>query len=285
MFEKYRFLIYLVVILLTIVFYIIYKLIKKDLLKDKVKILKNITLILTTLTYFYVLLSTRGRFIYEMTFSKAILISISLALLIFSYGLIKNKDEIYNKNVNYYIILYLVLLLSITIFIGRMDVDFSIKNFKYFSYCNKIPFKSIIRYFEYNSSMKLILKNIGGNIVMLIPLSFLLMIKNKKYNNILNQIKIILPIILCIEFLQLYSDTGVFDIDDIILNLSGVIIFTFLITRFHLIDRIRNLFYKDLKLNKYIKYSLFIISLIIPMYFIIDTVKISIKYIVINNLL
>lgn len=284
MFVKYRFLIYLVVLFISLISYITYKLIKKD-LKDKIKALKNITLILTILTYLYVILSTNGRFIYEMTFSKAILIAISLFILIFSYGLIKNKLEIYNKNINYYIIIYLVLLISITIFIGRMDVNFSIKNFKYFSYCNKIPFKSIIRYFEYNSSMKLILKNIGGNIVMLMPLSFLLMIKNKKYNNILNQIKIILPIILCIEFLQLYSDTGVFDIDDIILNLSGVIIFTFIITCFHSIDRIRNLFYKDLNLNKYIKYSLFLISLIVPMWFIVDTVGISIKYIVINNLL
>lgn len=285
MITKYRFLIYLVVLFLLLISYITYKLIKKELLKDKIKSLKDITLILTTLTFFYIILSTNGRFIYEMTFSKAILIAISLSLLMFSYGLIKDKNEIYNKNVNYYIIIYLVLLISVTIFIGRLDVDFDIKNFEYFSYCNKVPFKSIIRYFEYNSSMKLILKNIGGNIVMLMPLSFLLMIKNKKYNNILNQIKIILPIILCIEFLQLYSDTGVFDIDDIILNLGGVIVFTFLITRFGIINKIRNLFYLDLKLNKYVKYSLLFISILLPLYFIINTVGISIKYIVNNNLL
>ena len=120
---------------------------------------------------------------------------------------------------------------------------------------------------------------------MLIPLSFLLMIKNKKYNNILNQIKIILPIILCIEFLQLYSDTGVFDIDDIILNLSGVMVFTFLITRFGIINKIRNLFYSDLKLNKYIKYSILFISILIPIYFVANTIGISIKYVIINNLL
>lgn len=285
MITEYRFLIYLIVITLILITYIVYKSIKKEILNDKIKVLKDIILILTAITFFYIILSTNGRFIYEMTFSKSILIAISLSILIFSYGLIKNKVDIYNKNITYYIIIYLILLISITIFIGRLDVDFDIKNFEYFSYCNKIPFKSIIKYFEYNASTKLILKNIGGNIVMLMPLSFLLMVKNKKYNSIFKQIKIILPIIICIEFLQLYSDTGVSDIDDIILNLGGVIIFTFLITRFHLIDKIRKLFYSDLKLNKYVKYSLFIIASILPLYFIIDTIGISIKYIILKNLL
>lgn len=282
---KYRFLIYLIVIILVFISYIIYKLIRKELLKDKIKSLSVITLLLTFITYFYVLFSPRGRFIYNMTFTKAILIAISLSLLLFSYGLIKNKSEIYNKNIKYYIIFYLVLLTSITMYIGRLDVHFSLKNLKYFNYYDMVPFESLMRYINHKASLKLILRNIGGNVVMLIPLSFLLMVKNKKYNNILNQIKIILPIILCIEFLQLYSDTGVFDIDDIILNLCGVIVFTFLITRFHIIDKIRNLFYSDLRLNKYIKYSLLFISIIIPTCFLIDTVKISIDYIIKYNLL
>lgn len=282
---RYKYLIYLIVIILTLISYMFYKLVKKELLKDKVKTLKDITLILTTITYFYILFSYRGRFIYDMTFMKAILIAVSLSLLIFSYGLIKNKPEIYSKNVKYYIIFYLVLLMSITLYISRIDVDFDLKNLKHFSTDNMIPLESIMRYINHKASLKLLLHNIGGNIFMLIPLSFLLMIKNKKYNNILNQIKIILPTIICIEFLQLYGDCGVFDIDDIILNLVGVIVFTFLITRFHIIDKIRNLFYKDLKLNKYIKYSLLIISLIIPTYFIIDTVIISIKYTITYNLL
>ena len=71
------------------------------------------------------------------------------------------------------------------------------------------------------------------------------MIKNKKFNNIFWQTIIILPIILLIEVTQALTHIGSFDIDDIILNYVGTIIFTFLITRFHLIDHIRKLFYSN----------------------------------------
>lgn len=40
---------------------------------------------------------------------------------------------------------------------------------------------------------------------------------------------IILPITISIEILQAFTHTGAFDIDDIILNYLGTIIFTFLL--------------------------------------------------------
>ena len=95
---------------------------------------------------------------------------------------------------------------------------------------------------------------------MLIPLSLLLMIKNKKYNNILKQTTITLPIIIFIEILQAFTHTGVFDIDDIILNYLGTVIFTFIITRFNIIDKIKELFYTDYKLNDRVKNIVFYIS-------------------------
>lgn len=67
---------------------------------------------------------------------------------------------------------------------------------------------------------------------MIIPFSFLLMIKDEKYNNILRQTLITLPTILIIEFLQAFTHTGTFDIDDILLNYIGTLLFTFIITRF-----------------------------------------------------
>ena len=102
---------------------------------------------------------------------------------------------------------------------------------------------------------------------MLIPLSLLLMIKNKKYNNILKQSIIILPITIIIEFLQASTHTGIFDIDDIILNYIGTLIFTFLITRFHFIDKIRNLFYTDFHLKIKTKNILFYTSLLLVIVF------------------
>ena len=117
-----------------------------------------------------------------------------------------------------------------------------------------------MRQIKYDSTA-LLLKNIVGNIVMLIPLSFLLMIKNLKNKNILRQSVIIIPIIIIIEVLQAFTHTGSFDIDDIILNYMGVVVFTFLITRFKIIDKIRKLFYTDFKLKLRHKKVLFYISL------------------------
>ena len=61
--------------------------------------------------------------------------------------------------------------------------------------------------------------------------------------------------------LQAFTHTGSFDIDDIILNYMGVVVFTFLITRFKIIDKIRKLFYTDFKLKLRHKKVLFYISL------------------------
>ena len=97
---------------------------------------------------------------------------------------------------------------------------------------------------------------------MLIPLSFLLMLKDLKYKNIFKQSFITLPIIICIEILQAFTHTGAFDIDDIILNYLGTLIFTFLITRFKIIDKIRNLFFTDFNLNIKLKYIMFYLSLV-----------------------
>ncbi|MBQ1550670.1 MAG: VanZ family protein, partial [Bacilli bacterium] len=110
-------------------------------------------------------------------------------------------------------------------------------------------------------------KNVLGNAIALIPLSFLLMIKDKKYNNVLKQSIIILPVILIIEVLQASTHTGAFDVDDIILNYVGTLIFTFLITRFDIIDKIRELFYTDFKIKTKTKKILFYTSLIILIIF------------------
>lgn len=129
-----------------------------------------------------------------------------------------------------------------------------------------IPFRTIKSQIKYGSSLS-ILKNLIGNCIMLIPLSFLLMIKNKKYNNILRQTPITLTLIIFIEILQTYTHTGSFDIDDIILNYLGTIIFTFIITRFNLIEKIKKLFYTDYKFNEKLKNYLLYFSLIIIIIF------------------
>lgn len=74
--------------------------------------------------------------------------------------------------------------------------------------------------------------------------------KDKKYNNIFRQLIIILPITIDIEVLQAFHRTGEFDIYDILLNYLGTILFTFIITRFSLIYKIKKMFYTNNKIKK-----------------------------------
>ena len=183
---------------------------------------------------------------------------ILMSLFIFAYGIITNNDKTYKSNIIMYIIFFIILLLSVTFFIGRDKMRF----YNWWFSGQYEPFYTIMSQFKYGSDLS-ILKNIVGNSIMLIPLSFLLMIKNKKYNNILKQSAITLPIIVSIELLQAFTHTGIFDIDDIILNYLGTMLFTFIITRFHIIDRIRKLFYTDYKLKYSLKKLIFYISFIL----------------------
>ena len=106
---------------------------------------------------------------------------------------------------------------------------------------------------------------------MLVPFSFLLMLLNDKYKNILKQTIIILPTIIIIEVLQAATYTGTFDIDDIILNYLGAVIFIILLGKTKLITKIKPLFYKDFKLKNKTKYHTLYITLTILIFFITIT--------------
>ena len=266
-----KYLIYLIVLILSLVSYLLYKYYKKDLFKDKITDIKNIILLSTNISYIFILSIDLGWLTFNLNRFNAITLILSLTLLIFSYGLIINKKEIYNKNINYYMTFYFVLLISLTIFIYRSEINLNINRFisdisfsiKYYE-----PFVHITKYYFI------------ANLVMLIPLSILLMFKNDKYKNIFRQMIIIFITTILIELLQVLTSTGSLDIDDIILNFSGSIIFTFLITKFKIVDYLKELFYSDFKINKNIKYILFSISLIIPVLFNIKTVLITVKHII-----
>ncbi len=232
------------------------------------KLIKNFIVFLTLIIYIYIMLIPRGRFVFDMTYLKIILIITPLCLLLFSFGLIDNKKETYKNNINLYIFLYFILLISITLFIGRPNIDFSYENLIYINTDYLIPFNSITKYLFNRATLKVKLYNLLGNAILLVPLSFLLMIKNKKYNKLINQTKILLPIITSIEFFQLYTNTGIFDVDDIILNFFGAMFFVILITRFNFIDKVREFFYQDFNLNMGIKYCFFSFSLMVSIIFI-----------------
>ncbi|QDQ08449.1 VanZ family protein [Bacillus sp. BD59S] len=91
---------------------------------------------------------------------------------------------------------------------------------------NLVPFKSTIRYLtEFDSyNLDIVLMNTLGNVIIFIPFGFLLPLLFKQINNVKIASKIFIKFILLIESLQLLTFTGVFDIDDIILNVLGALI-------------------------------------------------------------
>ena len=233
-------------------------------MKNKICFIRNTILIISILIYAYLVFVGRNQYIFNMNYAKCILYMILICLVIYLYGIFDDKEKTYHSNVKFYIALYFLLLISITFFIGRTDIKF----YNWWYRGQYEPFHTILSHFKYGT-ITLILKNIIGNSIMLIPLSFLLMIKDKKYKNIFKQSLIILPIIIIIEVLQAYTHVGVFDIDDILLNYFGTIIFTFLITRFSIIDKIKTIFYTDYNIKQNIKNILLYISIIILIIYII----------------
>lgn len=91
---------------------------------------------------------------------------------------------------------------------------------------NLVPFRSTIRYLtEFDSyNIDIILMNTLGNVIIFIPFGFLIPLLFKQINNVKMVSKIFIKFILLIESLQLITFTGVFDIDDIMLNMLGALI-------------------------------------------------------------
>ena len=227
-------------------------------MEKKESIIKSIILVLNIVVFYYLVFVGRNQYLHEMNYLICVLFMLFNSIFIFCYGILRNNKKTYDSNILLYIFLFSYLLFTFTFIISRDTFRF----YNWWYTGQYRPFYTIISQFKYGSFVS-IMKNILGNCVALVPLSFLLMVKDKKFNNVFKQSLIILPVILCIEILQAFTHTGIFDIDDIILNYLGIVIFTFLITRVHIIDKIRNLFYMDFKLNNKTKRILFYISLTI----------------------
>ena len=87
---------------------------------------------------------------------------------------------------------------------------------------NLIPFRSIQDQISHITQWWA-LKNLLGNIIPFIPFGFLLPITYRKFNSAIKVFGIGISSILLIELFQLFTKLGSFDIDDIILNMAGII--------------------------------------------------------------
>ena len=118
-------------------------------------------------------------------------------------------------------IIYMIMIFNMTIF-GRY-----LNGHSY----NLIPFKTILGYWAF-PDLHNILVNILGNIIIVMPIQFLI-IKIFDIKKFKKCILIDFILILLIETLQLITHTGIFDIDDMILNLIGMSIMHVITTGKH----------------------------------------------------
>ena len=92
---------------------------------------------------------------------------------------------------------------------------------------NLVPFRTIGGYMDrlYNSAGKLnhqAVINLGGNVIMFIPLGFLLPFVSDRAKKLKNCFVMTFAVILSVELLQLAALLGSFDIDDLLLNMIGI---------------------------------------------------------------
>lgn len=101
---------------------------------------------------------------------------------------------------------------------------------------NVDPFRSISSYFRFKTTPFAFI-NILGNIVAFCPLGFLIPTIFTKYRKLSKTLLICLIIIIGIESFQFVTMLGYFDVDDIILNMTGCLIGYFVYSGFRILAR------------------------------------------------
>ncbi|MBQ9013285.1 MAG: VanZ family protein [Bacilli bacterium] len=127
-----------------------------------------------------------------------------------------DKEKVRKLSLAIIFVYYSILIFNMAIF-ARTSI---INNY------NLIPFKSIIEILNHSSSYAIMI-NIFGNMFVFMPIEYFLIelfkIKKIKINFIISLI-----IVLLFELIQLIFRIGVFDVDDIILCLFGMMAFYFI---------------------------------------------------------
>ena len=117
-------------------------------------------------------------------------------------------------------------LLAVILFL-RNGRDLSVSFSDLDTRLNLVPFKTIRNYMTAleigNISETVVRNNLIGNFLLFLPMGYFLPIITKARNFLLIEIKVLILIVL-VEVIQLITGLGSFDIDDIILNLTGSII-------------------------------------------------------------
>ena len=172
-------------------------------------------------------------FIAQMTeVSRLVLLGASSLFLYIGGGLFsKYLDNNKPMKINLYIFfgLYLILLITLTLFDSlwlRNGFNFSgFDNIQ--DRINLVPFKTIMNFvkeFDSMYSTSQIMLNLFGNVCAFMPMALFLPLLFKRQNKVSQFVITLTLMILGIEFLQLITGSGRFDIDDLILNLFGAVL-------------------------------------------------------------
>ncbi|MCR4436403.1 MAG: VanZ family protein [Clostridiales bacterium] len=89
---------------------------------------------------------------------------------------------------------------------------------------NLVPFATIRKYLYASGNADIALTNLMGNIGAFIPMGFLLPLAFKKFSGFLGTALTILLATAAVETVQYITGVGIWDVDDIILNMAGGII-------------------------------------------------------------
>lgn len=164
---------------------------------------------------------------------NVLIVPLAIVLIILSFRFAKKRINLYKFLISVLLIIYIHLVIGITMF--PIIVGFS-RQFETLPLSQRIkllPFVDVIQVSGQVSSgmyFKMLLKNIGGNILLFMPLGFLLPILYEKFNSFKKILLLGFFGSLCVELTQLLIGSifpltlKIADIDDLILNTLGCIL-------------------------------------------------------------
>ena len=132
-----------------------------------------------------------------------------------------------NKQKKIYASVFIIYsIFMIWLLFGQRAVDLSFDSYfeRISQNYNVIPFRTIKEFIENYHHSSFYFINLAGNVVMFVPLGFLLPATFEQYRHFGKASLESLCILLTVETLQFFTLLGSWDIDDIILNMLGVFI-------------------------------------------------------------
>ena len=143
--------------------------------------------------------------------------------------MINYGDEMKRKNLQTAFTLYIILMIWL-LFIYNRGIPVTNYWEQVSDRLRPVPFSTIhglfkaLVHYPYPGLWGQILYNIGGNIIMFVPLGFFLCALVDKYRSFWRCLGAVAVIMTTVELIQLFTLLGQFDVDDLILNLIGAAI-------------------------------------------------------------